>query len=94
MRKTHPCLVEYENLPPEQRAKDHLFKAIVDALAPFCEEGPQLLPDPKLNLPVQGPIVPLLDESDILRKEFAATLSRCTPPPGYYIVGERLIRRD
>lgn len=27
--KTHPCLVPYEQLPPEQKAKDHLFQAIV-----------------------------------------------------------------
>lgn len=30
--KTHPCLVPYDQLPPEQQAKDHLFKAIVIAL--------------------------------------------------------------
>jgi hypothetical protein len=27
--KTHPCLVDYDALPPEQRAKDHVFTAIV-----------------------------------------------------------------
>lgn len=36
--KTHPCLVPFANLPPEQRAKDHLFKGIVHALAPFVSE--------------------------------------------------------
>ena len=30
--KTHPCLVPYRDLPLEQRAKDYLFAAIVDAL--------------------------------------------------------------
>lgn len=30
--KTHPCMVEYSLLPPEQRAKDVLFHAIVRAL--------------------------------------------------------------
>jgi hypothetical protein len=30
--KTHPCMVPYDELPWEQRAKDHLFRAIVDAL--------------------------------------------------------------
>jgi hypothetical protein len=30
--KTHPCLVPYGELPPEQRAKDHLFVAVVNAL--------------------------------------------------------------
>ena len=30
--KEHPCFVPYEQLPAEQQAKDHLFKAIVGAL--------------------------------------------------------------
>lgn len=33
--KTHPCMVPYDLLPPEQRAKDHLFRGIVHALRPF-----------------------------------------------------------
>jgi hypothetical protein len=32
--KTHPCIVPFEQLPPEQQAKDRLFSAIVRALAP------------------------------------------------------------
>jgi hypothetical protein len=31
--KTHPCLVPYDELPPEQRVKDQLFHAIVHALS-------------------------------------------------------------
>ncbi|MBB4935667.1 hypothetical protein F4561_006576 [Lipingzhangella halophila] len=31
-RRTHPCLVPYEQLSEEQRAKDALFHAIVGAL--------------------------------------------------------------
>lgn len=34
--KTHPCLVSYDKLPPEQQAKDHLFittaKSVAEAL--------------------------------------------------------------
>lgn len=30
--KTHPCLVHYDELPAEQKAKDHVFAAIVNAL--------------------------------------------------------------
>jgi hypothetical protein len=30
--KTHPCLVPYDELPDEQREKDHLFAAIVTTL--------------------------------------------------------------
>lgn len=32
--KEHPCLVAYEELPPEQRVKDYVFKAVVNSLAP------------------------------------------------------------
>jgi hypothetical protein len=34
-KREHPCMVPYEQLPREQQAKDHLFKAIVLSLAPF-----------------------------------------------------------
>jgi hypothetical protein len=30
--KTHPCLVPYDDLPFEQRVKDHVMRAIVKAL--------------------------------------------------------------
>lgn len=33
--KTHPCVLPFAELPREQQAKDHLFLAIVRALAPF-----------------------------------------------------------
>jgi len=31
----HPCLVPYDDLPPEQRAKDSLFAAVAAALRPL-----------------------------------------------------------
>ena len=34
--KTHPCIVPYDELPREQQAKDHLFKAVVAALGPLA----------------------------------------------------------
>ncbi len=34
----HPCMVPYENLPPKQQAKDHLFQAVVRALAPYTDQ--------------------------------------------------------
>ncbi len=34
-KKEHPCFVPYEELPAEQQAKDHLFKAVVAALSPL-----------------------------------------------------------
>jgi hypothetical protein len=33
-KKEHPCCVPFEALPPEQQAKDHLFRSIVRA---FCD---------------------------------------------------------
>lgn len=32
-KKEHPCFVSYAELPQEQRIKDYLFKAVVEALA-------------------------------------------------------------
>lgn len=32
-RMEHPCCVPYDELPPEQRAKDYIFRSIVHALA-------------------------------------------------------------
>ena len=31
--KTHPCIVPFDQLPPEQQAKDRLFRAIVRSLS-------------------------------------------------------------
>ena len=31
-RKQHPCMVPFDQLPPEQQAKDRLFSAVVRAL--------------------------------------------------------------
>jgi hypothetical protein len=33
--KTHPCLIPFDELPPEQRAKDTLFRGIVKALTSY-----------------------------------------------------------
>lgn len=32
VNKTHPCFVPYEELPDAQKRKDHLFRAVVNAL--------------------------------------------------------------
>ena len=36
--QTHPCLVPYDQLPSEQRLKDYVFAAIVNALGHFATE--------------------------------------------------------
>lgn len=35
--KTHPCLLPYDQLPPEQRSKDFIFRAAVHAIAAMPE---------------------------------------------------------
>lgn len=39
-KKEHPCFVPYDELPPEQRAKDYIFQAVVRALVPHLEPQP------------------------------------------------------
>lgn len=34
-KKTHPCLVAYEELPDIEKAKDALFTAVAKSLSPF-----------------------------------------------------------
>lgn len=36
-KKEHPCFVDYDKLPESQRAKDYLFKGIVDSLRSFIK---------------------------------------------------------
>lgn len=36
-KKTHPCCVPYEQLPDDQKAKDYLFKGIVEGLRPYIK---------------------------------------------------------
>lgn len=36
--KTHPCCLPYEELPPEQKAKDYLFRAVVHQLKGIPDE--------------------------------------------------------
>lgn len=37
-KKTHPCLVPYNELPLEQQIKDHIFASIVQACRPFVRK--------------------------------------------------------
>jgi hypothetical protein len=31
--KTHPCIMPFDDLPPEQRAKDYIFRGVVRGIA-------------------------------------------------------------
>jgi hypothetical protein len=47
LHRTHPCLVPYDELPPEQKVKDSLFGLVVRAsLGIDCELRVALLPPP------------------------------------------------
>jgi hypothetical protein len=41
-KKTHPCLVPYLKLPPEQRMKDYMFREIVLAFKTYADVQKQL----------------------------------------------------
>lgn len=36
-KKTHPSILPFDQLPPQEQAKDYLFKGIVNALSKFVE---------------------------------------------------------
>lgn len=36
-KKTHPCIVPYDQLPVEQQSKDYIFREIVHCLKPFIK---------------------------------------------------------
>jgi hypothetical protein len=40
-KKEHPCMVPYSELPPEQRAKDDIFLAVVRAVAAALNRRPE-----------------------------------------------------
>jgi hypothetical protein len=62
---THPCMVPFEALPVEQRAKDHLFRAVAHTLIPYLEDemAPRAEPTPEQNSvmdPLLEALLPLL----------------------------------
>lgn len=38
-KKTHPCCIPYDQLPPKQQVKDYLFRAVVGALVNIIEKN-------------------------------------------------------
>lgn len=41
-KKEHPCIVPFDELPPDQRAKDYVFAALVHALCANAAVDPNL----------------------------------------------------
>lgn len=53
-KKTHPCLLPYDQLPQDQRSKDWIFKMVVAQLAAIPDAAPTLAAAaPSERLPVQ-----------------------------------------
>lgn len=44
-KKTHPCMVPYDELPPEQQAKDYLFRAVVHSLNAIADSAGVMMID-------------------------------------------------
>lgn len=42
-QKLHPCCLPYDELPAEQKAKDHIFAAVVRNVAPLLRQQAQVL---------------------------------------------------
>lgn len=60
IEKRHPCCVPYDQLPPEQKAKDYLFRAVVHTLKdiPDAEEAVAAYIKANPAAPVAGFVVP------------------------------------
>lgn len=46
-KKEHPALLPYDQLPPEQKVKDYLFKQVVESLRVYLSNGDEIKPAPK-----------------------------------------------
>jgi len=65
--KQHPCVLPYDELPPEQKAKDYLFRAVVHALKDIetaDEMGQQLATIAKLSRPIDHVPVKYIGDSE------------------------------
>lgn len=62
--KTHPCCRPYDELPPEQKTKDYLFRAVVHALNP-------IVPEDGASDDVDARIQELTDQLTLTRNQLA-----------------------
>jgi hypothetical protein len=54
--KTHPCLVVFEELPPEQQTKDHLFVETVKSLAKINTQEQERIQPVAVDVSKQKPV--------------------------------------
>ena len=66
--KEHPCMVPYDQLPDVQKAKDHLFLAVVRALGAYtaaAQRAPAVVPPPRVyKTPPEPAEIPQLDPEE------------------------------
>ena len=67
VKKEHPCFVSYDQLPEEQRTKDHIFMAVVDGLK--AKLATNVYADGKVD-ERQGAAPQLADEHKLFRKRY------------------------
>ncbi|OYX62729.1 MAG: hypothetical protein B7Y88_13835 [Sphingomonadales bacterium 32-64-17] len=74
-KKLHPCMVPFEKLPPEQQAKDCIFRAIVHATAPIVAG----LETPTISgVDVNDALAALQEELDATKRQLAAQKGQVT----------------
>ncbi len=58
-KKQHPCCVPYDQLPPEQKAKDYLFRSVVHMLKDIPDEMVQPAAAVAAAAPLAAEVVPV-----------------------------------
>lgn len=72
--KTHPCLVPYDELPLNQRIKDHLFHGIVSVLSSGAEVNADQ------HVPLPAAVQPTIDPDAIVTPNDPDVLAMETGP--------------
>ena len=63
-KKEHPCLVPYDDLPPEQQRKDKLFLSIVNAMKVKPEDTTEVAAMYLVVVQKDGTVVPVINPAD------------------------------
>lgn len=77
--KTHPCCLPYDQLPPEQKSKDYIFRAVVHALKDIPDDAEVVGDD-------DPRIVALQDQLNALQAKHADVLKQLAGSQGRTVV--------